>query len=56
MGHLVKPEVESMLVGNDGCLKELLFAAVCSPGFQISSSCHLLFPLAVGLCYAGGLQ
>lgn len=22
--HLVKPEVENMLVGDDGCLKELL--------------------------------
>lgn len=24
LGHLVKPEVEDMLVGNDGCLKQLL--------------------------------
>lgn len=56
LGHLVKPEVENMLVGNDGCLKELLLLQFALQGFQISSSCLILFPLAVGLCYAGALQ
>lgn len=57
LGHLVKPEVENMM-SNDGCLKELPLLQFALKGFQISSfpSCHLLIPLAVGLCNAAVLQ